>query len=116
MATHGLMGMIKKIEYAGKITRIAHIHGIGQCSNGRPGTVLSGSEKVKKHIVPVIGCNKSLHRQTHSSCERSRRNIAKISAGDGKNKLCFSPGIHFFPLGTGMEIIKYLGQKTGHVN
>ena len=108
------MIVVIQCQYTSKITGIAHIHRIGNGSDGRTGIILSGLQVLIEYVIAVVGRYKTLHRQTHALAEQTGRYIAKVTARHTYHhiiRLTF-----FLQLCVGIEIIECLRQETGHVN
>ena len=111
---NGSMIVVIQCQYTSKITGIAHIHRIGNGSDGRTGIILSGLQVLIEYVIAVVGRYKTLHRQTHALAEQTGRYIAKVTARHTYHhiiRLTF-----FLQLCVGIEIIECLRQETGHVN
>ena len=103
-----------QIEHTGKVTRIAHVHGVGNGSNGRTGTVFTGLQILIENIITVVGGNKTLHRQAHLFAKQSGCDISEVSARYTDHCIVRLSGT--FQLGVCIEIIKRLRKKTGYID
>ena len=92
-------------EDTGEIARVAHIHGIGQRGNTGPRRITTGLQVLIKDIVPIVGGDILIDRQTHLLRQQAGRQIPEVSAGNAGDKA----GIRLFQTSIGMEIIKRLG-------
>ena len=76
--------------------------------------VFSRLQIIVEDVVGIVGCNETLHRQTHHLAEQSGRDVAEISARHAYHQLVsLTELLH---LGIGVEIVKCLRQETGHID
>ena len=103
-----------EVEHTGKVTRIAHIHGIGYRSDAGSRRINTRLQILIEYVVTVVGCYETLYRQSHAFTEQTGRYITEIAAWHTD----YGIGSLTRPLQLriSIKIVESLRQETCHIN
>ena len=103
-----------QIQHAHEITRIAHVHRIGQRSDRRPRHVNARNQVLQENVVAVVGRDETFYRQSHPFGEQAGRDVAEITARNADYDLPVLPcPAH---LRVSVEVVECLRQEAGYVD
>ena len=82
----GGMAAPVEVEYTGKVTRVTHIHRIGNGSNAGMRCINARLQILEKDIIAIVGSDKAFYGKSHTLAEESGSDVAEIAAGYTNDK------------------------------
>ena len=120
----GLPRLVVEIVDSGEIARRSYVHCIGYGLDAGLWFVPTILQEFEEHVIGIVGCDKSFHRQSHFLTEESGADIAEVAAWCADDEVgvfgiqrCHSMCLpDSSDLRCSMEIIECLRQEAGHVD
>ena len=110
----GLVRVSVEVKYAGKVARVAHIHGIGDSLHRGARTVLACLQVLVEDIVAVVGGNEALDGEPHTVGKESGTEVTEVAAGHTDDQpVGLALTLH---LGIGIEVVERLREEAGHID
>ena len=103
-----------KVEYTGKVARVAHIHRVGNGGNTGTRRINTRLQILEEDIIAVIGSDKAFHGKSHTLAEEAGSDVTEVTAGYTHDGIASLAGT--FQLSIGIKVIECLRQETRHVD
>ena len=110
----GGMATSIKVEYTGKVARVAHIHRVGNGSDAGTRRINARLQVLEENVIAVVGSDKAFHGQSHTLPEESGSDVTEVTAGYTHDGIVSLAGT--FQLSIGIKVIERLRQETRHVD
>ena len=107
-----------EVDDAGKVAGIADIHRVGKCLLRCLWRILPREQILIEDVVGVVGCNESLHGQSHLVSEQRGTDVSEIAAWHTYDKVTLLPTflLKLHGLRNGVEVVERLGEEASHVD